>query len=531
MKYPKLWNGSSPVGEALARHLNKLNPPWLSAIAGDVIANKQGRRSEVFQGVPDALFALGYEDETDKTNFSVRAATGVPGLFVRRGRWGKGQFLSANFRYTGGGKGVVPERLEFNTQDNYGVDRISVSRFGRTFKPVLTFAWANDRYSNFAWEHIPLGRSSAAADFDWTYGFQFTTGVEVGPDGLVQFSATWAYTLDGGNTWAATQFGYPPGYLVGTGRSCPIDDATLFVVVPTYLTRSSTVGSLGSEYVTNDNPHLSFVLKLSDGGQSAAVVDPGDLLNFKFPAGVEGSVLNGWEFERWNYDIAAGVRDIRLVRLVTGQVLGIALSRMYDRAFIGETEVVDLVATNSVVIFLGTESGGFTRIGTVFQPGGFFGSSAEPKLVGDRVVTLLQPNATSPIGMAQLLVFDPDGTTWTMKPMPYAPHRVSTALLVLDETTFAVPMYGPKEGSDGDAYRLYVTEDYGDSWRAVSTISSKAPEPPEFVPETNPPVPYVAMSNYATVAQFRVGAANASVTPGAPWYSDGRLPKPWETGE
>jgi len=51
MSYPKLWNGASPVGEALVRALNKQNAPYLSAHAGDqVVANKMKGYSEVFVG-------------------------------------------------------------------------------------------------------------------------------------------------------------------------------------------------------------------------------------------------------------------------------------------------------------------------------------------------------------------------------------------------------------------------------------------------------------------------------------------------
>lgn len=50
MKYPKLWNGASPVGEALVRALQRANAPYLSSATADgVTANKMGGRSEVFQ--------------------------------------------------------------------------------------------------------------------------------------------------------------------------------------------------------------------------------------------------------------------------------------------------------------------------------------------------------------------------------------------------------------------------------------------------------------------------------------------------
>lgn len=59
MKYPKLWNGTSPLGEALVRSLQRVRSPFLSAKAGDVHANKMGGRSEVFQGDEQELFSSG----------------------------------------------------------------------------------------------------------------------------------------------------------------------------------------------------------------------------------------------------------------------------------------------------------------------------------------------------------------------------------------------------------------------------------------------------------------------------------------
>ena len=59
MKYPKLWNGASPLGEALVRSLQRVRSPFLSAKAGDVRANKMGGRSEVFQGDDIGLLSAG----------------------------------------------------------------------------------------------------------------------------------------------------------------------------------------------------------------------------------------------------------------------------------------------------------------------------------------------------------------------------------------------------------------------------------------------------------------------------------------
>lgn len=58
MKYPKLWNGTSAVGEALVRSLQRIRAPFLSAHTADgVIAGKMGHRlSEVKQSQQPPLY-------------------------------------------------------------------------------------------------------------------------------------------------------------------------------------------------------------------------------------------------------------------------------------------------------------------------------------------------------------------------------------------------------------------------------------------------------------------------------------------
>lgn len=60
MKYPKLWNGTSAVGEALVRSLQRIRAPFLSAHTADgVIAGKMGHRlSEVKQEKDDEFIAM-----------------------------------------------------------------------------------------------------------------------------------------------------------------------------------------------------------------------------------------------------------------------------------------------------------------------------------------------------------------------------------------------------------------------------------------------------------------------------------------
>jgi hypothetical protein len=147
MKYPKLWNGASPVGEALVRALQRTNAPFLSSSTADgVTANKMGGRSEVFQG-------------------------GGGGGFISRPTWGS--YTAPQYYATGSGpytqfkpimkqgmsRAIPVYQARFGKAPNYG----TVDWQGNGPDKVLSWrAWswigiAEDRYDSLFEQRLDRG--------------------------------------------------------------------------------------------------------------------------------------------------------------------------------------------------------------------------------------------------------------------------------------------------------------------------------------------------------------------------------------
>lgn len=86
MKYPKLWDGPSPVGEAMVRALQQTDAPFLTTIAPDgTIAKKMGALSEVSGKV--AIDFLTYQGVLQDSSHKVRIWGAQSGhkRYLRRG--------------------------------------------------------------------------------------------------------------------------------------------------------------------------------------------------------------------------------------------------------------------------------------------------------------------------------------------------------------------------------------------------------------------------------------------------------------
>ena len=152
MKYPKLRHGPSAVGEALVRALQRVRTPWLTTIAGDVAANKQGKFSEVFQGGTDGIYCLGWDESSAKTAFIIQGTSAFTHAFIARGEWKGGSFSLPNLRPIGNGKGATVALLPDRIAQFYSSAR------GKKFKPLYSLSYASDPYSTFALFFTGLGR-------------------------------------------------------------------------------------------------------------------------------------------------------------------------------------------------------------------------------------------------------------------------------------------------------------------------------------------------------------------------------------
>ena len=141
MKYPKLWNGASPLGEALVRSLQRVRSPFLSAKAGDVHANKMGGRSEVFQGGDIGLISAGAtaSDGLSKP-YRIAAASQPRRPFTTAGVLDRFSAVG-NLRlgYLGDGKAYTFVRSGTEVPDTSRTIAVTTKR-GRLFSSVLEVA-------------------------------------------------------------------------------------------------------------------------------------------------------------------------------------------------------------------------------------------------------------------------------------------------------------------------------------------------------------------------------------------------------
>lgn len=497
MKYPKLRNGPSPVGEALARHMNRLRAPWLTTIAGDVVANKMGARSEVFQGAPDAIYSLGYERAAAPNDFSVRGTRSFFAPFVRVGSWYRGRFDTPAFAPIGEGRGVVPVAV------SPGVAALYVSRYARTFRELVQFAYSEDPYSAYAWSLYTLGRS-LHADHQNAFGVLGYVMYDVG--GTFDSFGAWVFTKDNGETFDQTGFSYGPGWRHGAPSANRLDASTLLVTTPTYVTKDA------AGFNDNFDPTLSFAVTIRGDGEWS-VTDVGALLDFSYPS---PAVLASFMRESTNRMIWDDLAGLRGVRLSNGGSLFVANAYGYDRVFDPSGfETPNPALSANLAIFTSAGTGAYARTGTLTLPNAF--TVGRMLVVGDKPVIFLPPDLTlNPAGRSHLVVFTPTGMVEAVRELPFSPHLVSANLFALDESTIAVPAYGARQGVEG--YRVFRSTDYGETWTPFTTISRSADPPPlgdNF------------LQNYGDVAWLRDGGRPASLSPGAPWQTDDRLPKPW----
>jgi hypothetical protein len=123
-----------------------------------------------------------------------------------------------------------------------------------------------------------------------------------------------------------------------------------------------------------------------------------------------------------------------------------------------------------------------------------------------------------PFEPPRIVVWAPDGRSFTTKGLPF-PQHMCGELTVIDRKEFGITAYTVEE--EVGAYRFYTTRDFGDTWKPKAVIHKDAPQPSDLSRNQ--------MINFSTVTYVRdQDDRPASLTPGAPWQSDGRLTPPWE---
>lgn len=547
MKYPKLRNGPSPVGESLVRALKKNGAPWLSAVTADgVVANKMGRsNSEVFQGGEDGIYCLGYENADDPTNYTIRGTRSFQRTFQSRGEWrgppidetqGSGYIGNRVFDVsiipTGWGKGFNVETYSgslsgIGMREAGYAAKIHLTRYGKSLKQTYSFPGTAVEYQTFFFTGT-IGRSAAS-------GYQPAMVIinrMAENDGARRDSyGVFQYSFDKFDTIHTVGFGFGEGWCHGAPHLVAYCASWLLIALPAYVYKKPAVQYPGvSYYNDNADPNLSVLLRFTPDGDFQQI-GAGQLFGFARP---DPFPIEEWgnsglyEFHE-NGRTQYGVSSLQGRVLANGRVIVLSRAELYDWEFATNERlfpVEDPELQKRIAVFTGSDSDGFSRGSDIEMPfpclpGG--GVNVGPYVV----FSIVRRVSDNPVGNTAILIFREDGAVHAIKDLPFDAHRVSPALFAINDSTLCVPAYGEVDGKS--AYRIYKSEDLGDNWYPMTTISSTAPPPPEtYQDQYENQYYYNSMQNYSVVSWLRKNDIPAPLEPGAPWLADERISKPWE---
>ena len=480
MKYPKLWNGASPLGEALVRSLQRVRSPFLSAKAGDVHANKMGGRSEVFQGGDIGLISAGAtaSDGLSKP-YRIAAASQPRRPFTTAGVLDRFSAVG-NMRigYLGDGKAYTYVHPGTEVPDTSRTIAVT-TKCGRLFSSVLEVARSTARVN------AGVPGALTGMPLQWTYGF---SGIRIVSDDEVR-PVYWRKTEDG---LVSVDIPVVQDFTSG---------AFLRDVSPVCMHRVGPTSILGLVPVdppvdaVNPEPlhHLSRLALSNDNGVNWSMLPPGALISEMVPTP-----------STWGFNFAQELRDFayRLVILAmsNGQWLIAGVTRLYSPGGTISSR------GRALVLFRVTESGSVMELSVP--------TTADADLhgfvLGDEPVLQL---GFGPGETGTLLRFAPDLSDVAVLDLPWVRSRHGT-VLPLSPTELMVPAY------DGAAYRLFLSGNGGATWTPGGIIDRKAPPP-----TTTERV----MRRYSRVELVRRNGRAAPTFPGQPWVGDSRIPPPWET--
>lgn len=468
MKYPKLWNGPSPVGEALVRALQRTGSPFLSAHAGDVTAGTMNGPSEVKRGSEGLLLSLGHPYDTER---QLARAKDARTPFTKSSGWGGGNTRAV--LHLAGGFGLVLQPVAL------GVTGVLRTRSGSTLQPFATFTHdvAVGAPNTVFWS-VAGSRYLTDGVARWSYGFAYRA-----TEGGVS-RASYSYTLDGGETWATQSLAFgEPGYTTGFPRVARLTPTSLLMLMPAYGRIDRTA-----------------LLLLGDNGASYQQIDPGPLVADHATAYPHGSVTR---FATW-------VNGLGICALADESVLVVAGGDLYSPTLLPSP-------AGTLRLYRVNKNGGGALLHAATPSGSAYLQELDPFdqpfVVGSRPVFLARCDDAGEA--PTLFVGSPDGSTWETRPMP-RPQYATGHLFALDEATLACPMYDADTGE----HRLFATTDFGATWTKRALIHGDAPAP-------NPTDR--ALARFGVVTLVRRGRLPAHIFPGAPWVGDARIAPPWET--
>ena len=576
MKSPKLWDGPSPVGEALERALQKLDVPFLSASDGQgTTVRKKIGYSEITierpetESVVEGWYTFGREGEFGTDEYEIRSSADGRGRFRKRAVISDaGRFIepsqrygsSLAFLYLGGGVAITSTEASSHTDQFNSSGFLTLTKTGRrTYdKNISVFnRWWFDVGLNPT--IFPLGKSATVvAEGDgvvWSFvavGKRLTY-VETKVHELIRVQF-YPVKKEGSKVYELSL-----GVGVRVGATIPqfLDTEALFLIAVVFCHPVSSDSLYSDHYPSPAIDSSVFGIAYKN---SFAEGTPGELFQFaQNPDAVAapGLFVTATEYYNLinNVYIYAPLAGIVFIPLGANLVVALNNAYYYDCTYEQDGALkymqtdAGLETQKNLAVFTGFRTGPFSRAGTLTYPGGigvvtapvFFGSGAIVQAAGyvptfkkglwDATVAKTYEPETA--GSALLIFFDvsPVGDISTaIRPLPWAAHRCGR-LLAIDEETIGIPAYGENAAGEVGYYLFQSRADsenpIGVVWTVRATISQTAEEPPQY--QGSPLREVVTlMNNYESVAQFRKDDFPASVTPGAPWRTNPLKKKPWE---
>lgn len=481
MKYPKLWDGPSPIGEALVRALQRTGSPFLSAEAGDVRAGTMGKFSEVTQGVDAGFLSIGYRGSAPP--YRVAGSGHVRHPFVAKGRLDRASAQgNPALAYVGAGKsvtlvsGTAPHPLLSRT-----VRELLTTRTGASFTTVLS-----ESENLFQIESVVPGAINLSETGpSWSYGVsgKRLVGAELRPVYARWVPEDKAFVI---HELPITQ--NTPALAIMRDltpmRICRVGALKLLALVPV----EPSIDVVGDP----SHFHLSRLALSEDNGVSWSLLPPGDVTDAMVPTdGATGAAFAN--------ELRAFAAGLTIVPLVDGSWALTAVTRLYAAGGTIAERAYELL------VFHITEAGS----ALLWQSP----TTAVPETVAFLLADQLMIQIYFTGDTGTLVRFSPDLSTADTVDIPWLPANHG-AMQPLSPTELVIPAF-----ADGK-YSLFVSGDKGATWGAAGTIDSKAPSP-----SLSDPV----LQRYTMLAiTRRAGALPAHTFPGAPWVGDGRKTPPWE---
>jgi len=527
-KYPKSWPvGGHPVAEAKVRILKKHNTPWLRASGDGWVAEKQGKLSNIKFGKEGAWFCMGYEDGLQSDGSHGVENDGVVTVVTSPAfdkPFRKVEDLDYTFElqyvtapwYARRKREVVP--MGSISGWRMSIKKLAVESFFIAAFDVELQASMRGGVWHTRLELKGLGveRYTATARIlsagkrvvDSLDGFRrsfMVMGVgryndAIQPAGYVSYN--------GKTDWTLLTFGKPFRYQ-GAASYQLVAPGVLWACVPVYVVDQLDATSL--EVDVNGSARLSYLVEVDVLEGTVSDLAGGDLLDFDltdFPDDIE--VSGGASKDTFNFRIATALSTIVMTRLSNGEVLAVAPARHYDPVAPGNR-------MRRLATFISHGSGNFSRRDNIEVGDGEIEGLPRPlHLVGETPIMKLIPVLGRPDLPPRLVVWEKEGLSFVVRDLPFLAYRCGDITVISPEefgiTAYTEELEGEKLVS---AYRFYTTRDFGETWEVASKIREKAPAPDE--PDAN------EMYSFQHVSWIQTDAsAPASLTPGAPWISDGR---------